>query len=149
MSLWPVYSLLTACLQPVYSTIPAQAAGMVTRIQEPPSDAGAESLFCRRQRRSSVPFPSAVLLFWMCGPNEHIGLSCLMPSCIPQQTRDLPRPRYVSGSLQTARLRHHMTCSPFGSPSCGVSHRPALVPLLPDSWDEMCKSKTGNLSRTV
>lgn len=146
MSLWPVYRLFTACLQPVYSTIPAQAAGMVTRIQEPPSDAGAESLFCPRQRRSSVPFPSAVLLFWTCGPNEHVGLSCLTPSCIPQQTWDLPRPRYLNGSLQTARLRHHMTSSPFGSPSCGVSHGSALAPVLPDSWDEVCNSKTGNLS---
>lgn len=42
-----LFGLFTACLQPVYSTMPA--AGMVTRIQEPPNDAGAESLFCPRQ----------------------------------------------------------------------------------------------------
>lgn len=63
--------------------------------------------------------------------------------------RRLRRPRYVNGSLQTARLRHHMTCSPFGSPSCGGSRRSPLASVLPDSRDEMCKSKTGNSFRTV
>lgn len=46
------------------------------------------------------------------------------------------RPRYVNGSSPTATLMHHVTCSPFWSPSRGISL----------SWDKMCKSQTGNCS---
>lgn len=95
-------------------------------------------------------------LVWMClperGPKERIVLSDAAvhsPADLGSAERRLRGPGYDNGGLQTARLRRHVTFSPFGSPSCGVSGRSPLGSVLPDSWDEMCKSKTGNLLWTV
>lgn len=83
LPLWPVYSLLTACLQ--HHTSPSswngdQNPGASRRCWSwmvIPSETVTLQHHCRT---SSVPFPSFfLLLFWTClperGPNEHIGTS--------------------------------------------------------------------------